>query len=355
MQLKNKDEIPYYSLHIKLAVEATVEPPRLPTTQTKKFTLPYHECRKGKRGFMRPDHPRSWLAKFIEFLNIEWSLGLQEEATFEGLYSEKNNLLRIDFYQPILQCVYEVDGAQHVAENQQIKPKGEREAKFAAQQRRDEIVDHFFEVHKQINLVRLKAYKATQHDNMKALSMSQQFEVAFKTCKAIYQSLYRTPPPVIVRETLIHSTKQNSSTLAQTLARIDTRYEGEFTALQISAKNEITLRCLRVHYVQISNAKFYLDAQLENRTAVGIFWGCLRQHELDIAEQNLALIGFKISNEQQLRTQFKGSLEDPLRKRGAKSKIVLKVVSIHAPTKPNTITIISLARAQTNIPPKLLS
>lgn len=132
-QFKKSGKSPLQSLNIRLEVEAMIEPPLLPNSKKLQVTLSYAAFRKGKRGFMATGYQCSWLAKFIAFFNIEWTLELHAEAVFEGLNSENGNLLRVDFYHPILQRVYEVDGSQHVDENQQIKSKADRRATTARQ------------------------------------------------------------------------------------------------------------------------------------------------------------------------------------------------------------------------------
>ncbi|PML85196.1 hypothetical protein [Vibrio breoganii] len=249
--------------------------------------------------------------------------------TFDGLLSKTGRKLRIDYYQSTLNWAIEIDGLQHVSINDQIHDKSKRERKFAEQQARDATIKTYFNTKPEITLIRIPCYCETNSDHFKPLTIQQQYDAAVQICQRIHFALHGTRAPEPDKNRILLQTRNHTTNSESLLNRLNQQYNGKIRATEYRFEDDkprIILKCKQGHITQVCLAKAYNDVKNINKrpnSTKPLCWACVRQSQFDQAKQRLHESGMIWINEQELRSQFHGTLSHPLTNKGSVKRIML--------------------------------
>lgn len=286
--------------------------------------LSYLSFVKGSVGKPRMNKAGSWTAIFCYLLMWNWQIEFECERRFDGLLTEAGNAARIDFYVPWLKMPFEVDGAQHVSPEHQIgaRTPAEAQAKFEANQRRDKLVNDYFDEHPEFNFERLPAYAGTP-DSITPLSLRDSYENAFAFCSSIYRRIHSSDPPTLNRERIIDGSITHGL-LHQRGVLIDRIYGGFFALKGLTraigddgkGSERMFLECSNGHFIERKSSSIYFHRdRLKQGVAVKELCFCCSAHAtLDALAHLASEAGGEVLDLASLKSAFVGTAAAPVAK-----------------------------------------
>jgi len=286
--------------------------------------LPYVSFVRGSVGKPRMNKAGSWTSIFCYLLLWNWQIKFECERRFDGLITEAGNAARIDFYIPLLKMPFEVDGAQHVSLQHQIgeRTSSQKRESFEAIQRRDDLVNAYFDRHREFNFERLPAYARTR-DGIVPLSLRDSYESAFAFCRSIYRRIHDSDPPALDRVRIIDGSI-SLGLLHQRRVLIDRIYGGFFVLRGLTraggddgkGSERMFLECSNGHFIEHkSNSIYFRQQRLKQGVAVSELCFCCSAHaRLDALSRLASEAGGEVLDLACLRSAFVGTAAAPVTK-----------------------------------------
>jgi hypothetical protein len=286
--------------------------------------LSYKKFVRGAVGKPRMNKAASWTSMFCYQLLWNWQIEFECEHRFDGLLTEAGNPARIDFYIPQLKMPFEVDGAQHVSLEHQIGVRTPAEARESldANQRRDQLVNDYFDEHSEFCFKRLPAYAETS-DGIVPLSLRDSYENAFKFCRSIYQRIHSSEPPALNRQRIIDGSITRDL-LRRRSSHIDRVYGGFFTLRKLTRAGDnddegterIILECAKGHFIERKSGMVYFHRdRLKHGATVSDFCFCCNAHvKLEALSRLASEAGGEVRDLVSLNSGFTGTEAAPVAK-----------------------------------------
>lgn len=286
--------------------------------------LSYQKFVRGSVGKPRMNKAASWTSMFCYQLLWNWQIEFECEHRFEGLLTEAGNPARIDFYVPRLKMPFEVDGAQHVSHEHQICARTLAEARESlnAIQRRDQLVNDYFDEHSEFCFKRLPAYAETK-DGIVSLSLRESYENAFEFCLSIYRRIHGREPPALDRQRIIDASITHGLLHRRSL-QIDYVYGGFFKLIKLTRAGDnndesaehILLECAKGHFIERKSSMVYFHRdRLKHGAKVDDFCFCCNAHiKLEALSRLASEAGGEVHDLASLSRKFTGTEAAPVTK-----------------------------------------
>lgn len=282
--------------------------------------IKYKDFVKGNNIFTNIKNKNlSHLHKVIYKLLSKYNIEFECERSFDNLHNDNGNPIKIDFYIPKLRLAIEIDGAQHISTEHQIKVKSQKEAyeKFQSTLLRDKKVDEYFESRKdKFQFKRVKAYKNV-NNKIKSLSKKEAFN---KAQDIVYDIYYRIngqyPEKLDIDDFNINVNTKNITIWEKNVSKV---YNNYFTLIDITKNNELIVKCKEGHYIKIKFGTYYSLNQKNLKEIKSLCYGCLAENLLNEARYKLSEMGVEFDNFNDLFSEYVGSASNPVQKKLVKS------------------------------------
>ncbi len=312
--------------------------------------ISYEKFTKGSVGRSSKQHRLSKAHRLIIVLLRAMNLKFETEIAFFGLMSKNNYPLVVDFVFRDLNRVVEVDGIQHVSVKHQLVDSTGRSntEKLEDIQDSDKRKNEYF-ASSDFELIRVKAYKRKEGDQYQWLTFSESYDVALNICSKIYELTHGVLPQEPDKQALLDAmnTDLNFDKIRQSLNQI----YGDFFKINkshldlASDSTHVHVVCKHGHHLilkvktcKVSHKKLLKQGKAYEELCVG----CISEKVIENIADNVAVLEMDWSNEEEIKTLFLGTLENPVEAKKpiptTSNIISIKYNGIEKKLKPNLAT-----------------